>query len=110
MLLNYACPISILQPLVPAGTALDLWRGEPLISLVGFLFRDTRVLVARLPGHRAFEEVNLRFYVRRTTPEGQVRRAVVFVRELVPKFAVALAARWIYNERISRCRWGTGPR
>lgn len=77
---------------------LDLWQGEALVSLVGFLFSDTRLLGLRIPLHVDFEEVNLRFYVRRVTPSGEVRRAVVFVRELVPRAAIAVVARWVYNE------------
>lgn len=98
VLLNYPCPPEVLEPLVPRGTVLDLWEGEALVSLVGFLFSDTRVLGLRIPFHRTFEEVNLRFYVRRTTPSGELRRAVVFVRELVPRHAIAAIARRVYNE------------
>src|SRR3970282_1975112 len=98
VLLNYSCPRHVLEPLVPRGTALDLWEGEALVSLVGFLFRKTRVLGLPIPLHRTFEEVNLRFYVHRTTPSGEERRAVVFVRELVPRHAIAAVARWVYNE------------
>jgi uncharacterized protein len=97
-LLNYTCPADLLLPLVPKGTSLDRWRGDALISLVGFLFKDTRVLGWHVPFHGTFEEVNLRFYVRRMTPSGDTRRAVVFVRELVPRRAIAAAARLIYNE------------
>ena len=98
LLLNYECPASLLEPLVPKGTTLDPWPGTPLISLVGFMFRDTRVRGIALPGHRTFEEVNLRFYVRRETPDGEVRRAVVFIRELVPRRIIATVARVLYNE------------
>jgi uncharacterized protein YqjF (DUF2071 family) len=98
VLLNYVAPASLVAPLVPAGTELDAWNGDVLVSLVGFHFVDTRVHGVAVPGHRRFEEVNLRFYVRRTGPDGDVRRAVVFVREVVPRRAVALIARWTYNE------------
>jgi uncharacterized protein YqjF (DUF2071 family) len=98
ILLNYSAPRELLEPLVPAGTELDVWHGEALVSLVGFMFRDTRVLGVPIPCHVNFEEVNLRFYVRRVTSSGELRRAVVFVRELVPRHAIALAANWIYNE------------
>jgi len=98
VLLNYACPPDLLDPLVPSGTTLDRWDGAALVSLVGFMFRDTRVRGVPVPFHRTFEEVNLRFYVRRDAPEGDVRRAVVFVREVVPRRAVAAVARWIYDE------------
>jgi uncharacterized protein len=98
VLINYACPGELLAPLVPRGTVLDLWQGEALVSLVGFLFTDTRLLGLRIPFHVTFEEVNLRFYVRRVTPSGELRRAVVFVRELVPRAAIAAVARWAYNE------------
>jgi uncharacterized protein len=97
-MLNYAVDPAILDPLVPAGTVLDRWHDRTLVSIVGFRFHDTRVLGTAIPFHRAFDEVNLRFYVRRDAPSGQVRRGVVFVRELVPRLAVALLARWAYNE------------
>jgi uncharacterized protein YqjF (DUF2071 family) len=96
--LNYACEADHLRPLVPAGTMLDLWRGQALISLVGFLFTDTRMRGVSIPFHRTFEEVNLRFYVRRAMSDGANRRAVVFIRELVPRRAIAAVARRVYNE------------
>ena len=98
VLLNYPCPRRLLESLVPAGTELDSWDGETLVSLVGFLFADTRLKGVPVPWHRTFEEVNLRFYVHRTTPAGEGRRAVVFIRELVPRLAIAILARWTYNE------------
>ena len=98
MLLNYSAPRDLLEPLVPAGTELDAWNGEVVISLVGFMFRETRVLGLPIPFHVNFEEVNLRFYVRRVTASGELRRAVVFVRELVPRVAIAAVARSVYNE------------
>lgn len=82
---------------VPPGTELDEWNGRCFVSLVGFLFLDTRVLSLPIPFHRNFEEVNLRFYVRRKGVEGW-RRGVVFVKEIVPRFAIAAVARVVYNE------------
>lgn len=96
-MLNYVAPEELLAPLVPAGVDLDRWRGTLYVSAVGFLFRDTRVLGLPVPAHRTFPEVNLRFYVRRDVT-GETRRGVVFVRELVPRRAIALVARVLYNE------------
>lgn len=98
VLLNYSCPRSLLEPLLPYGTTLDSWQGQALVSLVGFLFRDTRLGGVPIPFHRNFEEVNLRFYVRRTRPDGSSVRGVVFIRELVPRWAIAAIARGAYNE------------
>jgi len=97
-MLNYEVPRHVLEPLVPAGTELDEFAGATLGTIVGFRFLETRVLGVPVPGHRDFDEVNLRFYVRRRTEDGAWRRAVVFVRELVPRRAIALVARWCYNE------------
>jgi uncharacterized protein YqjF (DUF2071 family) len=96
-LLNYAIDPAQLVRFVPAHTELDLWHGRAYVSVVGFLFLDTKVLGLPVPFHRSFEEVNLRFYVRRQAPEGW-RRAVVFVREVVPRAAIAFLARTLYNE------------
>lgn len=97
-MLNYEVPPALLHPLVPAGTELDTRAGLTMASVVGFRFLDTRVLGVPIPGHRDFDEVNLRFYVRRRAEDGAWRRAVVFVRELVPRRAIATVARLLYHE------------
>lgn len=97
VMLNYELAPAVLYPLVPDGTELDTWNGRACISVVGFLFQNTRVFGIPVPGHVNFEEVNLRFYVRRHGPEGW-RRGVVFVKELVPRRAIAAVARMLYNE------------
>jgi len=98
VMLNYDVPLGLLEPLVPAGTTLDLWNGRALVSVVGFRFLQTRLLGVPIPFHRNFDEVNLRFYVSRVAPSGEVRRGVTFVRELVPRAAIALVGRLTYNE------------
>lgn len=96
-MLNYEIDPSVLAPYVPRGTELDLWSGKNLISVVGFLFLKTRVFGIPIPFHRDFEEVNLRIYVRRKAEDGW-RRGVVFIKEIVPRAAIALTARKVYNE------------
>jgi uncharacterized protein YqjF (DUF2071 family) len=96
-MVNYEVDPSALATLVPPGTELDPWRGRHFISLVGFLFENTRVLSIPPPLHQTFEEVNLRFYVRRKAPEGW-RRGVSFIKEIVPRAAVAWLARSLYHE------------
>jgi uncharacterized protein YqjF (DUF2071 family) len=96
-MLNYRVAPELLRPYLPAGTELDSWNGAMYLSVVGFLFRETRLLGVPVPFHRHFEEVNLRFYVRRVVG-GEVRRAVTFVRELVPRRAIAAVAKLTYNE------------
>lgn len=96
-ILNFRIDPGILRPLVPAGTELDLWRGDALVSMVGFRFLHTKVLGIGIPFHRDFDEVNLRFYVR-SERGGEARRGVTFVREVVPRRAIAAMARLAYNE------------
>jgi uncharacterized protein YqjF (DUF2071 family) len=96
-MLNFAIDPKILLPLVPLETELDFHGGQTFVSVVGFLFLDTRVIGLPIPFHRDFEEVNLRFYVRRKSAQ-EWRRGVVFVRELVPRRAIALIARIFYGE------------
>ena len=102
VLLNYVVDPRILKGAVPPGTELDSWEGRTFLSVVGFRFLETRVLNLPIPFHRNFEEVNLRFYVRRRAADGW-RRGVVFVREVVPRRAIAAIARWVYNERYVAC-------
>lgn len=96
LILNYAVEPDLLRPFVPSGTELDSHNGLTYASLIGFQFNKTRLLGRPVPFHQSFEEVNLRFYVRRGT-----RRGVVFIRELVPKVAVTAIARLAYGENYS---------
>lgn len=95
---NYSISPAILEQFCPAGVELDPFEGEYLASVVGFLFLNTRVAGLRIPFHTDFEEVNLRFYVRREEA-GELRRGVAFVKEIVPRRAIATVARLLYNER-----------
>jgi uncharacterized protein YqjF (DUF2071 family) len=94
---NFRVPPELLEDLVPHGTCLDLYQGEAFISIVGFLFKDTRVMGLPVPWHRQFEELNLRFYVRRKW-DGEDRRGVVFIKEIAPRWAVAAIANTLYHE------------
>ena len=94
---NYEVDPKVLEPYLPFGTDLDLWNGRCYVSLVGFMFLDTRLLGIPIPFHRNFEEVNLRFYVKRF--EGtEGKRGVVFVKEIVPKLALTWVANTVYKE------------
>jgi len=96
-MLNYAVDPEILKPLLPHSTELDFFNGTTFLSLVGFRFLNTRVLGCAFPFHRHFDEVNLRFYVRQKRDDGW-RRGVVFIKEIVPRQAIAFLARTIYGE------------
>lgn len=95
---NYAIDRRVLEPLVPYGTELDEFNGMHYGSLVGFYFQRVRLFGAvAVPFHQEFEEFNLRFYVRRRTSTGW-KRGVVFVKEIVPKWAITLVANTLYGE------------
>lgn len=97
IMVNYSVDPSLLEPRLPAGTELDLQDGKCFVSLVGFMFLDTRVLGIPIPFHINFEEVNLRYYVKRELPN-ETRRAVCFVKEIVPRIAISTVARVLYGE------------
>jgi uncharacterized protein YqjF (DUF2071 family) len=97
-MLNYVVDPGVVGPFIPPGTEMDYENGETFVSVVGFLFLDTRLLGLPIPLHRDFEEVNLRFYVRKKSADTW-RRGVVFIHELVPRRAIALVARAFYGER-----------
>ena len=96
-MLNYEIEPEALAARVPSGCELDDWCGRTFVSVVGFQFLDTRVCGVAIPRHRHFEEVNLRFYVRHKA-DGEWRRGVAFVKELVPRRAIATLARALYGE------------
>lgn len=94
---NYEVAPELLEDRVPKGTSLDFHDGKCFVSLVAFMFLDTRVLGFAVPFHINFEEVNLRFYVKHETPD-EIKRGVCFVKELVPRRAIATIARLFYGE------------
>ena len=100
---QYCVAPELLAPYLPRGVELDLYQpqdGEArcYVSLVGFLFDRVRVKGVAVPLHTQFEEINLRFYVRRREADGTVRRGVVFISEFVPRWAIAFVARRVYEE------------
>ena len=96
-MINYEIDQGLLKKFGPAGTELDFFNGKTFVSMVAFQFLATKVKGMVIPFHQDFEEINLRFYVRRKSGD-EWRRGVVFVKEIVPKIAIATVARLFYNE------------
>ena len=94
---NYEVKPSVLRKYLPNKTELDLYEGKCYVSLVGFMFKDTKLMGIPIPFHRHFEEVNLRLYVR-YFDNGEWKRGVVFIKEIVPKPALTFVANQVYNE------------
>jgi Uncharacterized conserved protein (COG2071) len=99
VMLNYEVEPGLLSRYVPPGTVLDSFQGRTYLSLVGFRFCHTKLLGCfPVPFHSNFDEVNLRFYVRRKERCDEDRRGVVFIAEVVPMRAIAATARIVYGE------------
>lgn len=96
-IINYEINPEILLKHLPEGTELDFYKGKCYVSLVGFMFLNTKLLGFPIPFHRNFEEVNLRFYVKKKE-ENEWKRGVVFIKEIVPKPALSFVANSIYKE------------
>lgn len=95
---NYSIDKELLKNYLPPKTEIDLWNNICYVSLVGFMFQDTRVKGLKIPFHTNFEEVNLRFYVR-YKDRGEWKRGVVFIKEIVPKPALTFVANTVYKEK-----------
>lgn len=96
-IINYEINPEILLKYLPEGTELDFYHKKCYVSLVGFMFLNVKLIGLSIPFHRNFEEVNLRFYVKKK--EGKKwNRGVVFIKEIVPKPALSFVANLIYRE------------
>lgn len=95
---NYETDSATLMKYLPAGTELDTWNDKYYLSLVGFMFLNTRIKGIKIPFHINFPEVNLRFYVKHLDG-GKWKRGVVFINEFVPKPAITFVANTLFNER-----------
>ncbi len=94
---NYAVPPAVLLPFLPKGVELDTFQGKAYVSLVGFMFKNTRLFKVPIPYLGTFEEINLRFYVVRKECN-EMKRGVVFINETIPFKPVAWVANWLYKE------------
>ena len=100
VMMNYEVDPAILQPHLPPHTELDLFEGKALVSVVGFLFNNTKVLGIPWPLHTKFEEVNLRYYIKHFDGK-EWKRGVGFISEIVPKPIISIMANRLYNEHYS---------
>ena len=98
IMINFVVDHELLRPYQPPKTLLDEWQGKHLLSLVGFMFKNTRVKGIKIPFHVHFEEVNLRFYVRHRDDEGNWKRGACFISEIVPKPMIAFVANTFFHE------------
>jgi uncharacterized protein YqjF (DUF2071 family) len=103
VMMNYEVEPELLGPFLPPNTELDLFNGKCFLSLVGFMFLETKVWGIKWPNHTNFEEVNLRFYVKYNTGT-EWRRGVVFIKEIVSKYMITLIANSLYNEQYETMR------
>ena len=97
LMVSFDVSPELLQPYLPGGLEIDTHDGKTYVSLVAFQFLKTKLRGWGIPWHQNFPEVNLRFYVRRRVGN-EVRRGVVFIKEIVPRRAVSWVARYCYNE------------
>ena len=100
---NYEIDPQLLQKYLPFGTELDLFEGKCLVSLIGFMFLNTKLKGIKVPFHSNFEEINLRFYVKKLE-NGEWKRGVVFIKEIVPKPAITIIANTLYQEHYHTMR------
>jgi uncharacterized protein YqjF (DUF2071 family) len=100
---NYIVDPGLLSKYLPYKTEIDLHHGACYVSLVGFMFLNTRLKGCKIPFHINFQEVNLRFYVH-YEDNGEWKRGVVFIKEIVPRHALTLVANTMYNENYETMR------
>lgn len=94
---NYIVPPEILEKYLPAHTKLDYHNGNCFVSLVGFQFEDVKIAGVKVPFHTHFEEINLRFYVKRFDGT-EWRKGTVFISEIADKAALSTLANAVFHE------------
>lgn len=100
VMVNYVIEPSVLLPYLPYGLELDTYNDKCFVSLVGFKFKESKIFGVGIPLYGSFDEVNLRFYVKRTDGM-EIKRGVVFISEIVPYKIVSLLANLLYKEHYS---------
>lgn len=101
--LNFAIDPSILEPHVPKGLELDFFKNETYVSLVAMMLRDVRVLGIPIHVATGFEEINLRYYVRRKVGD-KYQKGACFLRDYVSGSAAAWILGWIFKADFGRLK------
>ena len=104
---NYEVDPEILKPHLPPFTEIDYYEGKAIVSVVGFLFNNTKVIGVKWPGFVNFEEVNLRYYIKYFDGV-EWKRGVGFISEIVPSKVIATMANTLYNEHYSVAKMSHG--
>lgn len=94
---NYTVPAELMQKYLPNYVKPDFYNGQCFISLVGFQFKNVEVANLKVPFHDNFEEINLRFYVKRFDG-AKWRKGTVFISEIAGKAALNALANAIFHE------------
>ena len=85
---NFQIDPKVLAPRIPKGLELDFYKGETYVSLVAMMLRDVRVWGIPIHIATGFEELNMRFYVRRKDGDGY-QRGACFIKDYVSSGAAA---------------------
>lgn len=100
VMVNYLIDPEILKSYLPYGVEFDTYSGLCFVSLVGFKFNESKIFGVPIPLYGSFDEINLRFYVKRTDGS-ETKRGVVFISEIVPYKIVSILANLLYKEHYS---------
>lgn len=95
---NYIIDPKILEKYIPFGTILDLHQEKCYVSLVCFKYSNTQLFGIKFPFYKNFEEINLRFYVKREISPGIWRKEAAFTQLFFPKRPLTFIANFIYKE------------
>lgn len=94
---NYIVPPEVVEKHLPPFTEIDYFNENCFVSLVGFQFKDVEIAGIKVPFHTDFEEINLRFYVKRFDGENW-RKGTVFLSEIADKVALSTLANSLLRE------------
>jgi hypothetical protein len=103
ILVNYKFDPVVLVKYLPPDTELNTFNGEHYLSLVGSLYKDTRVKGVIVPFQRTFEEINMRFYIRQKADDIRWKRGIALVKEIVPKKLTVSVANKIFGDNHEAC-------
>lgn len=101
--LNFQVDPSILEPRVPKGLELDFHNGETYVSLVAMHLRNVKMMGFPIPISRGFDELNLRFYVKRKVGPRYVTGAC-FIKDFVPNAAASWILTTLFKSTFARMK------
>ena len=101
VVVNFEIDPKILAPYTPPKTEIDFFNGIAFVSLIARTVKKVKPGNYPIFFSRPFEQIQLRFYVKRTGAEGE-RRGICLIKDYLPKRKLSLLMNRLFKHSFTQ--------